>query len=370
MSNAPCRWGILGTATIARKNWQAIRLAENCTLAAVASRDLARSQQFIASCQSQVPFAEDVTAVGDYDALLARDDVDAVYIPLPTALRKEWVLKAARAGKHVLCEKPCSVTPADVREMIDACGQHNVQFMDGVMFMHSARLNRLREILAGGESIGQLRRIATQFSFCAPDDWVQSNIRTNSELEPHGCLGDLGWYNIRIVLCVMNGQLPKQVAGRMLAQRGRSDSPQPVPVEFSGELLFPGDVSASFFCSFQTEHQQWLHVSGSGGSLQISDFMLPDCGNRNAIELSQPKFEIFGCDFVMEKHTHDVFTNEYSNSMADSQETNLFREFGRLVQSGTPDPAWGRWSLATQRVLDACWQSAREGGVLIDVSDP
>ena len=101
MADGICRWGILGTATIARKNWRSIRNAENCTLSAVASRDIDRAGQFISECQSQDPFGEVPSAVAGYEQLIERDDVDAVYIPLPTALRKQWVLHAAEAGKHV-----------------------------------------------------------------------------------------------------------------------------------------------------------------------------------------------------------------------------------------------------------------------------
>src|SRR6185369_7862941 len=108
-----CRWGILGTANIARKNWKAIRNAGNSTVVAVASRDRARAQTYIDECQAHVPFAPAPAACGSYAELLDRRDVDAVYIPLPTGVRKEWVIRAAEAGKHVLCEKPCGVTVAD-----------------------------------------------------------------------------------------------------------------------------------------------------------------------------------------------------------------------------------------------------------------
>ena len=150
-----CRWGILGTANIARKNWRAIRNAGNSTLTAVASRDRAKAQKFIDECQADVPFTTAPAACGGYDELLARKDVDAVYIPLPTGIRREWVVKAAKAGKHVLCEKPCGVNAADVMAMLDACKENKVQFMDGVMFMHSARLPLLRKVLDDGESVGE-----------------------------------------------------------------------------------------------------------------------------------------------------------------------------------------------------------------------
>jgi hypothetical protein len=139
MEPRTCRWGILGTAGIARKNWQAIKLAGNSSLTALASRSLDRSRQFIAECQAARPLPSTPAAVGSYDELLRRKDVDAVYLPLPTGLRKEWVLKAAEAGKHVLVEKPVGVTAADVRDMLAACERNRVQFMDGVMFMHSRR---------------------------------------------------------------------------------------------------------------------------------------------------------------------------------------------------------------------------------------
>src|SRR5438105_2683620 len=98
------RWGILSTAQIARKNWKAVRNSGNATVVAVASRDLERSRDFIASCQREAPMSNSVTALGSYEDLLASKEVDAVYIPLPTALRRDWVIRAAEAGKHIICE--------------------------------------------------------------------------------------------------------------------------------------------------------------------------------------------------------------------------------------------------------------------------
>src|SRR5262245_38236095 len=195
-----CSWGISGSADIARKNWRAIRSAGNSTLTAVASRDAARAKKFIDECQSDTPFVPAPAACGSYEELLRRPDVDAVYIPLPTGIRREWVVKAAEAGKHVLCEKPCGPTAADVRAMLDACKAKKVQFMDGVMFMHSARLPLLRKVLDDGESVGAVRRITSQFCFSGPEEFMRKNIRVSGDLEPLGALGDLGWYTIRLSL--------------------------------------------------------------------------------------------------------------------------------------------------------------------------
>ena len=361
-----CRWGILGTANIARKNWKAIRMSGNATITAVASRDAARAKTFIEECQSDVPFPTAPAACGSYEELLKRNDVDAVYIPLPTGIRPEWVIRAAEAGKHILCEKPCGSTPADVTAMLDACKAHNVQFMDGVMFMHSARLPLLRKVLDDGESVGTLQRIVSQFSFAAPDEFLKSNIRVSNDLEPLGCLGDLGWYNIRFSLWVMKYQMPERVAGRILGEHGSGKTP--VPMEFSGELLFPGGVSAVFYCAFRTVNQQWGHLSGTKGAIEVPDFVIPFYGCESSFELNQPLFSARGCSFNMESHPRRFAVREYSNGEPEAQETNMIRNFSEIVLSKKLDRSWGEIALKTQVVLDACLQSARAGGGLVGVN--
>lgn len=365
MPSQVCRWGILGTANIARKNWKGMRLAGNAVLTAVASRDTSRAEAFIRECQAEVPFVETPRACGSYEELLAREDVDAVYIPLPTGIRPEWVIRAAEAGKHILCEKPCGSTAKDVQAMLDACSNYNVQFMDGVMFMHSARLPQLRQVLDDGETVGTLKRIATQFSFAAPEEFLKGNIRVSRELEPLGCLGDLGWYNIRFSLWVMNGVLPEKVSGRLLAEHGREGGT--VPLEFSGELFFPGGVSASFYCSFITENQQWAHLSGSKGSVRLNDFVLPFHGGNVGFQADAPRFDVQGCSFHMCSQHRDFRVPEYSDGHANAQETNMIRTFSGLVLSGKRDASWGTLALQTQQVLDACLASAHQQGQLVKV---
>lgn len=355
------RWGILGAANIAKKNWEAIRNSGNGTLAAVASRQVQKAAEFIRECQSTVPFPQPPRAC-TYDELLSAKDIDAVYIPLPTGIRKEFVLRAAQAGKHVLCEKPCAPNAADVKEMIDVCRQHNVQFMDGVMFMHSARLPKMREALDDGASVGAIKRIASQFSFFGGDEFHSSNIRVSRALEPLGALGDLGWYNIRFSLWAMKYQMPQRVCGRALTSTGEG-----VPLEFSGELFFSGGPSASFYCSFQAENQQWGNISGDKGFLSLRDFVVPFYGSESAFEVTRTIFEPSGCQYNMTEHTRRLAVREYSNNAPTAQETQLFRNFGSLVQAGKLDAQWPEIALKTQRVVDACMRSANEGGKLVDL---
>jgi predicted dehydrogenase len=362
MPSSVCRWGIMGAANIARKNWKAIRLAENATLTAVASREPSRAKAWLDANQTECPFPTSPVAC-NYDDLLKRSDVDAVYIPLPTGIRREWVVKAANAGKHVLCEKPCGPDANELRAMLDACKAKNVQFMDGVMFMHGKRLPLLRSVIDDGETVGQLRRITSQFSFAAGDDFLKGNIRVSNALEPLGSLGDLGWYNIRFSLFVMKYAMPTKVTGRMLAEHG---SP-PVPLEFSGELFWPSGVSASFYCSFNTELQQWAHISGTKGSIAMQDFVLPYYGCESAFIADRPVFNVRGTSYHWESHPKRFAVTEYSDGAPDAQETSMVRNFSNLVLSGKVDSTWHDIALKTQVVLDACLASARNDGALVDV---
>jgi predicted dehydrogenase len=356
-----CRWGILSTAEISRKNWQAINLAGNAVVTGVASRSADRSRDFIQLCQAQSPFERVPAAYGSYEELIHAPDVDAIYIPLPTGVRKSWVIAAASAGKHVLCEKPCAASADDLRDMLGACRSAGVQFMDGVMYMHSNRLQAVRAALEDPDAVGDIRRICTQFSFCADDQWLATNIRLNSNLEPQGCLGDLGWYCIRFALWTMDWQIPGQVRGRMLTPMKRVDSPDTLPLEFSAELDFENRVTASFYCSFITHHQQWANISGNRGYLHINDFVLPYRGTETHFDISNAEFIVDKCDFGMENHRRIITIDEAGNSTVDSQETNLFRNFSDLVLGEVVDERWFDYSLKTQIVLDACLESARSG---------
>ncbi len=362
MDKQVCRWGVLSTANITKKNWHSIVNSGNGRLVAIASRSTKKAKTFIEGCQASIPVAHPVDAVEGYETLLRRTDVDAVYLPLPTGVRTEWAIRAANAGKHVLIEKPCGVSADEVERIVAACNANAVQFMDGTMYLHSKRMAALRGVLDDRTTIGAVRRVATQFSFRAPESWIDENIRLSSALEPAGCLGDLGWYTIGITLWVMNYQLPSEVRGRVLRGIRRDDSEHTVPLEFQGEMHFDGGVSATWYNSFVTQHQQWLHVSGSAGYLEVKDFALPYFGNEVSFDVSKHDFVNDGCSFRMERSTRTHTISEHSNNHESAQETRLFRAFGDLVLHGKRDPRWAEVSLNTQRVLDAAFRSANENG--------
>jgi len=355
------RWGILGAARIARKNWKAIRHSGNSVVTGVASRDRDRARSFVEECQRFEPFERTPEVFDNYEKLILSPNVDAVYIPLPTALRRDWVIRAAKAGKHVLSEKPCGVSVTELEDMLAACRKYRVQFMDGVMFMHNRRLEQLRQVLDDHTSVGPLQRITAHFSFLGAEGFFKENIRADGALEPLGCLGDLGWYGIRLALWAMKWEMPVEVSGRILSQAADSLSGIPVPTAFSGELVFAHGVSADFHCSFLAEHHQWANLTGTKGYVRVPDFVLPFSGSGLAFEVNQIKSSIEGCDWRLEHGVRAFAFAESGGNPATTQEANMFRNFSKQVLSRHLNEDWPRAALLTQKVVIACQEAASSG---------
>jgi predicted dehydrogenase len=161
----------------------------------------------------------------------------------------------------------------------------------------------------------------------------------------------------------MKYALPERVIGHLIADQNG------VPTEFSAELFFADAVTASFYCSFRTELQQWAHVSGTRGSISVADFVLPYFGCEAAFVADTPKFNVKNTSYHWESHPRRVAVPEYSDGHPDAQETNMIRNFSALVSSGKRDDSWGEIALATQRVVDACVASARENGRPVAVAN-
>jgi len=348
------RIGFLSTAGIGRKNWKCIFNSGNCVVSAVASREVEKSRRFIRECQAAQRFEHEPVALGSYEALINSPEVDAIYLPVPTGLRKEYVLQAAAAGKHVLCEKPCGATVAEVEEMLAACRKHSVQFMDGVMFMHSPRMARVREILDDGQSVGPVRRIASAFTFSANADFFRTNIRADGALEPAGSLGDLGWYCLRIALWTFRWQLPESVSGKILSQSENLPGRTGAPTEFAATLNYPGGVTVEFYASFLAAKQQWVHIGGPQGWVRLPDFVHPFNSYEPAFEVND-KLVAVPSDV---KCPAGADPSEVGHATA--QDARMWRNFANQIFSGKLNDEWPMWSLRTQQVLDACLESAKQ----------
>ena len=359
--NSQCKWAFLGAANIARKNWQSVFHSGNGVVGAVASRSAERAQNFIDACQQHIAFDSPAVAVEGYEAVLKDGSIDAVYIPLPTAIRGKWAKAALEAGKHVLIEKPCSTSADELRELITIAKSNNLQLMDGVMFTHSQRLNSLMQLVHQQKEIGDVRRVTSQFSFFADDDWIKTDIRGNANFEPFGALGDLGWYCIRLALVMASDKLPVRVLGNAIQTHRHPDADDAVPVEFDATLFFEDGMSSSFYCSFVTELQQWANISGSQGYVSIEDFALPFHDTKTRFEIVKSKFNTDTCSFEMGRNGEIREFDEPSDSAVGSQESLLFRDFNQCVIEGKTDNSWAAHSLRTQIVMDALLESSRIG---------
>ena len=146
------RWGIVSTADIGINNvTPAIQKADNCEVVAIASRKIEDAQA--AATRLDIP-----TAYGSYQELIGSDEIDAVYIPLPNHLHAEWTMKAAAAGKHVLCEKPLAMTASQAREMAAACSAAGVRLAEAFIYRHHPSWVEARRLIDDG-AIGELRAV-------------------------------------------------------------------------------------------------------------------------------------------------------------------------------------------------------------------
>ena len=245
------RWGVLSTAKIGvGKVIPATQAAERCRVVAIASRDAATAEA--AAGRLGIP-----TAHGSYEALLADPDVDAVYNPLPNHLHAEWTIAAARAGKHVLCEKPLAMSPAQAREMVDACAAEGVVLMEAFMYRLHPSWEAVRELVASGR-IGRLQAVQSWFSYLNDDP---SNIR-NIRDYGGGALMDIGCYCVNLSRMLFAGE-PTGVEASVIW-----DPASGVDVLTAGSLRFEDGI-ASFACTTRAETDQRVHIYGTEGRISI-----------------------------------------------------------------------------------------------------
>lgn len=245
------RWGILSTAKIGRtKVIPGIAAAPNCEVTAIASRDPAVARKTAEALD--IPRAH-----GSYEALLADPEVDAVYIPLPNHLHADWTVAAARAGKHVMCEKPLATSVADAERMVAACEEAGVMLMEAFMYRHHPTWVAVRELVAAGR-IGRLVAVESWFSYFNDDP---ANIR-NILAAGGGALYDIGCYCVNLSRMLFDGE-PTRVLGSLTRDPvGGTDTVVSAILEF-------GDGVATFTASTRAEDDQRVHVHGTEGRITI-----------------------------------------------------------------------------------------------------
>ncbi|MCY1138913.1 Gfo/Idh/MocA family oxidoreductase [Actinoplanes sp. Pm04-4] len=248
------RWGMLSTASIGRVVAEALRGSAEAQFVTVAGRDRQRAAAY--ANELGLP-----RSAASYDELLADDEVDAVYIPLPVALHTEWTIRALRAGKHVLCEKPFAMTAADAAACFDAAEAAGKLCVEGLMWRHHPHTALVRQLLADG-AIGRLLFIRAALSVDVPPGDIRRTGRLGG-----GALLDLGCYCVSAIR-LFGGQ-PLRVRAEQVvdAAEGADGS----DLRLAATLALPGDVLGQFDVALDYPRRDELELIGSEGIIRVPD---------------------------------------------------------------------------------------------------
>jgi len=247
------RWGVLGCARIAERALiPALREAPGAELLGIAARDAGRAREWAE--RHGIP-----RAYRDYEALVADPDIDAVYIPLPNHLHAPWTMRAAAAGKHVLCEKPLALDEREAARMFRAAERAGVLLLEAFMYRFHPLFETALALAARGE-IGDPRAVRSRFTF-----------RISSGLEDYrwhpemggGALYDIGCYPINAARTLFAGEPLSLVA------RARFDAATGIDIGASLLLEFPGGRQALLDCAFDTAFQSELEIAGTEGRIFV-----------------------------------------------------------------------------------------------------
>jgi predicted dehydrogenase len=259
------RWGVLGAASIAlRRVIPAMQQSDWSEIAAIASRDRRKAED--AAQSLGIP-----KACGSYEELLADPDIEAIYNPLPNHLHVPWTLRAAEAGKHVLCEKPLSMNAAEARSLLEARDRAQVKIGEAFMVRTHPRWLRTRELVRDGR-IGELRLISGLFSYFSRD---AKNVRNIREFGG-GAMLDLGCYPVTLSRFVF-AQEPVRVLGSL-----ERDPETGIDRLTSAIMEFPAG-QAVFTCSTQLAYNQRMILLGTKGRIEIERPINPVAGGPSRI---------------------------------------------------------------------------------------
>lgn len=315
------KWGILGAAKIARTELApAMQLATDTQFVALATRDAARAAPFQA-------LAPELRVHDSYDALLADPDIDAVYIPLPNHLHVEWSIRAAEAGKHVLCEKPIALEASQIDALLDAQARTGKMIAEGFMVLHHPQWLLVKDLLASGV-IGRLEHVEGSFTYTNRD---LGNIR-HDPAKGGGGVRDVGVYPC-ITTRFVTGQEPVRLRSDIRWQNG-------VDIFARVWADFP-DFSMSFYCGMMQTRRQHMLFHGQDGWIEVTAPF-----NAN----------VYGDCRVSWKGADGPLMSEQFNNV--NQYALMLENFGQSVRTGQPFACPLEMSKGNQVMIDAIFASA------------
>ena len=322
------RWGILSTAKIGiTQAIPALIEADNCAFVAIASRSTARAQEVAAQFNISHVF-------GSYDALLASDEVDAVYIPLPTSHHVEWSRKAAEAGKHVLCEKPIALAASEIDGLIDARDSNGVELSEAMMAVYHPQWHKVRALIQDG-AIGQLRHFTSSFAYHNTDP---ENIRNKIDTGG-GALPDIGCYPVATTRFVTGAN-----AYRAVAQVHRDRS-------------FGTDISAACLVDFGS-FDLLMHVATQIAWRQTASFH----GETGFIQLAAPFNSVPGTPDTLHLFRDGQQNAEIFRFEGVNQYRLQFEAFARAIAEDEDGQLLSlENSRINQSIIDAVYSSSENG---------
>jgi predicted dehydrogenase len=305
----------------------AMKRAARTSVVAVASRNLESARQF--AHDLAIP-----TALGSYEELLASDEVDAVYIPLPNHLHAEWAIAAARAGKHVLCEKPMALNASEAARMVAVAEQAGVQLAEAFMYRLHPSWQKVVEIVRSGR-IGRLTAVQSWFSYFNDDP---GNIRNIPEVGG-GALYDIGCYCVSLSRLLFDDE-PHRVSGSVVR-----DPTMDVDVLTSGILEFDTGV-ATFTCSTRVETDQRVHIYGTEGRISVGiPFNIPPDRDTEIFVTSGGEPPVAPATETISFPPADPYTVQAE-------------QFAAAVLDGTPLPFSASDAIGNMRAIDLLFEAA------------
>lgn len=257
-------WGLLSTARINDDLIPALRISAGNNLAAVASRSQASAEAY--ARQRKIP-----RALGSYEALVEDPAIDVIYNSLPNHLHAEWTIRALRAGKHVLCEKPLALSLEEMDAMTAAARETGRVLAEAFMYRHHPQTLKVQEIVKSGQ-LGKIQLIKGAFTFSLRRE---SDIRWERELGG-GSIWDVGCYPISYARMILAAE-PLEAFGWQVIGRGGADA------TFIGQLRFPNEAYAQFDSGFQSPGRSFIEIVGEAGVLNIPVAFKP--GLRETVTL-------------------------------------------------------------------------------------
>lgn len=311
-----------------------------------------------------------------YDDLLQCKDIDAIYVPLPTVLKKEWAIKVLQAGKHCMIEKPVAMTADDYQQVLDAAYKAKKFILDGTMYPHHARTQQILDTVANGSIMGDVNRIETGFNFMTDAAFQETNIRARKDGDPHGAIGDLGWYCIRFAQLVFGALGSKAVTAQVMDYELTKDE---VPLDCTAVVQFENGKSLWLHCGFKNHFRQHFEVCGTSKSILIDDLVLPTRAPNHFVLTSSGLTDFA----VLTFHDRQVVEAE----SAPAHEVLLWQKFSiltRAIDETTSIESNGcGWSgdsaeileankfavttLENQKIVDALMRSIAEGKSVVSI---